>query len=112
MINSSIYRRLSFIFFVLLSIVQTKVPILYVLKRSVFGLARSRLIKFAFFGSSVIDRATTVSYSTEHMQHDYRINTHTQGLRLAGISAFHSLSYASPHTIVVILVILLFVVNL
>jgi len=78
MINSSIYRRLSFIVFVLLSIVQTKVPILYVLKRSVFRLARSRLIKFAFFGSPVIDRATTVSYSTEHMQHDYRINTHTR----------------------------------
>jgi hypothetical protein len=77
MINSSIYRRVSFIFFVLLSIVQTKVLILYVLKRSVFRLARSRLIKFAFFGGPVIDRATTVSYSTEHMQHDYRINTHT-----------------------------------
>jgi hypothetical protein len=41
----------------------------------------------------VIDRAVAVSYSTEHMQHDYRINTHTYTkLATRGNTASHSLS--------------------
>jgi hypothetical protein len=65
---------------------QNKVLNARVLKRSIFRLVRSRLIKFLFFGGLVIDRAVAVSYSVEYMQHDYRINT--QGLRLAGILRF------------------------
>ena len=66
----------SFLFSVIQYTFYLKIKVLVnnrVWKRSIFRLVRSRLIQFFIFFRSSSDRS--YSYSTEHMQHDYRINT-------------------------------------